>query len=69
MTDRPKRTCRRRTFAMIRDEERRTHSKFIDGLADRYEADNRKDLAAGLRAVSGSILTGLAAPETKETVA
>lgn len=56
-----KRTCRRRTFAQIRAEERATLANFIDLRADRFEG--RGEAATILRAVASDVRADLGSPE------
>lgn len=55
-----KRTCRRRTFAMIRQEQDRHIANFIDNHADRLAAAGEGETAAVVRGLASSVKAGLA---------
>ena len=61
-----KRKVRRRTFAMIRIEQRREDTAFLNAQAAKLKAAGQADEAAAVRAAAGMITAGLAEPEQRK---
>jgi hypothetical protein len=60
-----KRKVRRRSFAMIRVEQRREDAAFLQAHATKLKATGQVDEACAVQAAAGMISAGLAEPDTK----